>query len=163
MKRAFVLVVALVMSMGLLTSCTPDFECEENDFRLTMLVDKEEASPGDTVMVTVILENLSGKNITMRLSPWATRERHEIEDLISIVAYTNIGDCLFLEPSLGGIMGKKVIKKDGVYRREEVITINEYKDYGISAAIFIHLWKGLPDVSVFADTITVKVNLKSAC
>jgi len=62
MGAAFIMLFSVVGMMG----CGNDYVFNEDDFRLTVSVDKTEARVGDIVTVTATLENLSGRNLRVQ-------------------------------------------------------------------------------------------------
>jgi hypothetical protein len=76
MKKAFILGTAFLLLAGLLTVACENKDEEngkrvaEDDFSLTVTLDKTVASIGDTVTATVVFKNLSGRDIKAELPDW---------------------------------------------------------------------------------------------
>jgi len=100
---------------------------------------------------------LSGRDIPIKLSPWDTREKHEIEDLILISGYSKNTENYFDVPSLGGPMGKKNIRKNAVFQRTMEFNIEEQIDYEVASAISFYAGKDYGIVSIYSEIETIKV------
>lgn len=155
--KILLLGVAVIMCLGIFWGCTNDYEYKETDFRLTISVDKVDVAVGDIVTVTVTFENLSGRDIPIKLSPWDTREKHEIKDLIQIGLFPENVDYGFAIYDLGGRMGRKTIKKDMIVQQTMAFVIEEQIDHEAAAAIIFYVGKDYTGKTIYSEIQTITV------
>ena len=137
MKKKLLAIAMMIVTMLLvLTACRNSYEYKEEDFRLTVTVDKTEARVGDTVTVTATFENLSGRNIWVRAgSPSVKR----LEDVLQLGAWQEYRNVAFGVYDDGGLLLRWRFKKDAVIEKQMEIVIQELSDYVASAAVIFRV------------------------
>jgi len=155
-KKLIVLGVLFVMAFSLF-ACTKDYEYKEGDFSLTIEVDKTEVQVGDTVTVTATFKNLSGRDIPIRISPWKTSIKAQVEDLIYIELYDENGNYRVAEPDLGGTYGKRTIKKGAVIQYTEQFIVEGDSDRWAYAGISFYTRKELKAIGASSEVIKIIV------
>jgi len=113
---AFVMLFSVVGMMG----CSNDYIFNEEDFRLTVSVDKTEARVGDIVTVTATLENLSGRNL--RVQSRHPRSR-DIEDILNPMITTEYGGLRVF--GVDGWIGRNTFRRDTIIERQLGIEMRE--------------------------------------
>ena len=159
MAKRIIILGAVIMCLGILgifSGCGNDYVYKESDFKLTIQVDKTEAIVGDTVKVTVRLENLSGRDIPIQMSHPKSKV---LEDMISIRLFQENEEHLFVETSVGGPLRKLTIKKDAVITRTAEFQIDDSVNYEAASLVVFYTGKNYKEiVPIYSETIKIVTN-----
>jgi len=126
-------------------------EVSENDFELTVNVDKTNILINDKIKVTTVFKNLTDRDLKIKLGH-ATYE--SIEDTILTQSCGPTGQLNFYFNSLGGTKKEVILKANQVITIEEELLFDDYGKYKVGA--FVHFY-----VNEDYDTyIAIKSNVK---
>lgn len=141
-KKILILGLTLMMCLGAFSGCCNENEYKEGDFRLTVAASQTEARLGDTVEITATLTNVSGRNITIRLTPRHTDLKLPMRDTIMIECSSTSMDeferLIFAVEPVAGRQRREVINKDKSITRTLAFLISDLKDYDAGAAILFY-------------------------
>jgi len=144
--------VVMIFSLG---ACGRNYEYKEEDFSLTITVDKTEAKVGDTITVTATLENLSGRNIHIRKKP---SDRRKLKDMIAIGFFPESEEYYWSTNPVSGLSNRITIKKDTVIILTKEFIIEESENYVTDAVIIFFVGKGYKtDVWVYSEPIKIEI------
>jgi len=140
----------MAFSLGLFSGCDSNYVNQEGDFSLEILVDKTAVHVGDTIKVTVKLQNLSGKNVRIQM-------RHpdfkKLEDMILIELFDENEEHKFDVTSKGGPRKILTVKKDAVIAQTKDFQIESYGNYEVSSLVVFYVGKGYIElVSITGET-----------
>ena len=140
LKRGICFVLAVVMLAGMafgMAGCGKD-----ERFSLVMTVDKTSVRVGDTVTVTVIFKNMSGKDIPIELTDWQTvdNERHESKG-IERVLYVDVVQGVWSHNDIGALRREgQILEKDAIIQSvKQCVVLNQ----GVNSAVAqVSFWMG---------------------
>lgn len=153
MKKIFTMCICLLCIICL-TGCN-NYKYEESDFKCTISVDKSVVKVGETITIRVVLENVSGKNIKMKM---CHTDFDTLEDMILIGVFEDGAAHEFILNSKEG--SKKVIKfkKNKQIIKELSYKIEKLTDYEILASICFNAGKNYnQEISIFSETKKISV------
>ncbi len=123
-----------------------NYEYKEDDFKCTISVDKINVKVGDTIKIKVILKNVSGEDISVKMT---YTDRSTLKDMILIGMLKSDKNYDFIVNSKGGLPKKDYFKND---------EINSLNDYEVQALITFYTGKGYNQkVSIYSDVIKIIV------
>ena len=149
----------IAFSLG---ACGPtnSTETRVGDFLLTVTVDKTSARVGETVTVTAVFKNLSGKDIPIELTDWQTyyNERNEVLPEIGNILETLV--CLedggFSHITiLMGQRDKMILEKDAVIRHTAEYRIEELEKHYAAAAVYFYLDGDEKKIEIISEPIKI--------
>ena len=140
MRKKIIAIGALLVMMFSLAACGDNYVYQKADFRLTIAVNKTNVVVGETVEITVKLENLSGKDILVQM-PNALAEKTEdivkialvSEEAVSDKIRDGLGNFFYNEPVEGSRL-KFEFKKNQIISRTEIFVIENATDCEVVAA-----------------------------
>jgi len=131
------LVIAVVMIVAVLGGCGSNrYVFDENDFRLTIEVDKTEARVGDTVVATARFENLSGRDLRVQAG---TPSIQELEGVLNVVIVPDnfLRDPIFDDS--GGRIPRRTLRAGAVITRQTEVIISEELYHIAFARVFFSI------------------------
>jgi len=145
MKKMFKIIlagIAMVVSVSLFAGCGNNYVFNEEDFRLTLSVDKTEARVGDTVTAHATFENLSGRDINVRARFSTVDDPDNLLQFLWMLESDEISqvDLLGFVPS----PPRRIIEKDAVFEKQRQFTIQRQENRIVKALVFFRLgreWK----------------------
>jgi hypothetical protein len=152
-KRVVLLGVTLMLCFGFLSGCGSNYTYQEDDFRLTVTVDKTEAVVGETVTVTAIFENISGQNI--RVQGWSARQK--LDDILIPVCIPDRPD---FSAGIGGTAGfipRRTFRKDASIKRQITCVIEESTNHNAYAVVLFSVGKEHQLIEVRSETVRITV------
>lgn len=155
MKR--VLMMCFMIFCISLSSCSNQFSdnLTDEDFEVSISVDKTAVTTGESVNVRVTIENKSGKDIRIKLghTDFSTKE-----DIIQIKMF-KVGDSKdFIFNSKGGLLKKFTFKKNQVITKEIKFEINEINDLEVQGILFFYTGINYEkEIILYSDSIKILV------
>lgn len=155
MKR--VLMVCFIIFCILLSSCANQFSdnLTDEDFEVSISVDKTTVTTGESVIVRVTIENKSSKDIKIKLGH---TDFSTIEDMIQIKMF-KVGDPKdFIFNSKGGPLKKFTFKENQVITKEINFEINEIGDLEVQGILFFYTGTNYEkEIILYSDSIKILV------
>lgn len=146
----------MVVMMGVMcVGC--GYTYKEGDFSLAISVDKTEAQVGETVTVTVVFENLSGRKHSIHRK----KRLKNVNDIINIGLHTEDVDWGFVytdEHVSWYALKMKTLKKGKTITIEKEFQIEESKNYETAAAVMFYIGRNYKKpIYIETDRITIHV------
>ncbi len=143
-------------------------EVEKNmkEFSLEISLDKQKVTVGDTVRITAVFKNLSGRDIPIELTDWQTDKNQQsdgnvaLENLIiEFAVYPESQGYLWEHISIGvDPRDKKIITKDTILTIVSDYNITQLENLEIMAAVFFYLDEADGNfVQLYSDPIRIIV------
>jgi len=139
MKRKILSVILIVtiaiMGLSLFVGCGNNYYVfNEDDFRLTVEVNKNQAKVGDTIIVTATLENLSGRDLRVQA---ATPSMRNLENILLVrIAPEHITRDLVFTNEAGPVRRNTFSNGAKIERQTEVIITEEINHFVVADVFF---------------------------
>jgi len=149
------LVIAVVMIVAVLGGCGSNrYVFDENDFRLTIEVDKTEARVGDTVVATARFENLSGRDLRVYTRKHPIRAP---EYLLQVFERTESSKIIEDATNFSrNRIPRFTIKKDMIFENQIEFAVENQENYIVRASVGFRLGRE-QIVSIFEEiAITIQ-------
>ena len=129
----------------------------EEDFRLTVTLDKESYQVGDQITATVKLTNLSGKDIFVEIPDWIAMAMvggKTMEDTIEFRCVAKSNSAIWLVPSIAVISRPRtVFRKDETIEKMFTYNVSEKED--LISQVHVAFYFGGEEESRFSKQIVL--------
>ncbi|MCL2521267.1 MAG: hypothetical protein FWE36_00230 [Erysipelotrichales bacterium] len=116
----------LIILLGALVACAPSSsETRNEDFRLTISVDKTRANMKDIIEMTAILENLSGEDIRIKT---INIESTSLSDIFFMALYPGMHD-VGLSQQEDGPSNELIIGSNEIVRNTQMLSIERWNEF----------------------------------